>query len=245
MTETAAAEFVSTPEVASPRFDAVIACGMGPMELKPSHSPRENPVPANVFNFFNAVAAKIAVAKGWTGEGILSGYRSRQSPRDGARPDVQLEELARSEGGLLAHIYDHTRPKNTDRAAVLQAVEQKTIEENARTTFGNIFEGLNFLDTKAANGHFEGTFGVVSSEFHGPRIAEMLKAFGLANGRFVAAEGVLRAAGYTGGKRGWGPQYEAYNDGAYPGQPAGLQNLQDNPSYVTRDLTGQTVAAIS
>ena len=209
-----------------PQFEAVIACGMGPMELKASSDRQKNPVPSNVFNFFNAVATKILVSKGWAKEGILSGYPSSQA----------LKDLERSEGSVLAHIFDQTRPKNTLKAAVDQAVILKTIEEKAKTTFGNIFEGLNLLDAEDPKGHFDGNFGVVSCEFHGPRIAEMLKAFGLTNGRFIAAEGVLRAAGYTGGKKGWGGTYDTYNRGAYPGQPAGLQNLVDNPSYVTRDL---------
>lgn len=225
-----------TTETVQPHFEAVIACGMGPMELKPSRDPSRNPVPANVFNFFNAVAAKILVSKGWAKEGILSGYRSRQTSREGIRQDVAIEELARSEGGILAHIYDQTRPKNTQRRAVLQAADFMIIEEKAQTTFGNIFEGLNLLDQKHPKGYFDGSFGVESIEFHGPRIAEILTAFGLTNGRFIAAEGVLRAAGYTGGERGWGPTYDLYTRGAYPEQPAGLQNMQDNPSYVTRDL---------
>ncbi len=215
-----------TKEMIQPHFDAVIACGMGPMELKPSRDPKRNPVPTNVFNFFNAVATKILVSKGWAGEGILSGYPSSQA----------LKDLEQSEGSVLAHIFDQTRPKNTMFEAVDQAVKLKTIEDKARTTFGNILEGLNLLDTKDSTRHFDGSFGVVSSEFHGPRIAEMFKAFRLTNGRFISAEGVLGAAGYTGGVRGFGPTYDMYNNGAYPGQPAGLQNLVDNPSYVTRDL---------
>ncbi len=234
MTETS--EQPPVKEALQTHFDAVIACGMGPMELKASRVPSRNPVPANVFNFFNAVATKILVSRGWAKEGILSGMYSRKIVREGIRPDVALEELARSEGSVLAHIYDQTRPKNTGKEAVDMAVPLKIIEDKARTTFGNIFEGLNLLDAKDPQGHFEGNFGVVSPEFHGPRIEEMLKSFGLTNGRFVAAEGVLSAAGYTGGVRGFGPTYDAYNNGAYPGQPAGLQNLEDNPSYVTRDL---------
>ena len=65
----------------------------------------------------------------------------------------------------------------------------------------------------------------------------MCKAFGLVNGRFISAEGVLGAAGYRRGS-GFGPTYDSFNKGAYPGQPAGLQNLQDNPAYVTRDVAG-------
>lgn len=224
MTETA--EQPVTKEILQPRFDAVIACGMGPMELKRSHDPNRNPVPTNVFNFFNAVATKILVSRGWAKEGILSGYPSSQALRD----------LAQSEGGVLAHIYDRTRPKRTLKEAVDMAVPLKTIEDKAKTTFGNILEGVNLLDAKNARGYFDGTLGVVSCEFHGPRIAEMLKAFGLRGGRFISAEGTLRAAGYTGGVCGFGSTYETYNTGAYPGQPAGLQNLKDNPPYVTRDL---------
>ncbi|KKU49458.1 hypothetical protein A2875_01620 [Candidatus Gottesmanbacteria bacterium RIFCSPHIGHO2_01_FULL_46_14] len=229
-------EPTKSKEVIAPRFDAVIACGMGPMELKASHDPKTNPVPSNVFNYFNAVATKNLVARGWAREGILSGYHSRQTQREGIRTDVALEELARSESSVLAHIFDQTRPKDTDIEAVKGAAKLKILEENAKTTFGNIFEGLNLLDRKDPQGYFSGSFGVVSSEFHGPRIAEMFQAFGLTNGRFISAEGVLRASGYMGGARGWGPTYDGYNRGAYPGQPAGLQNLVDNPSYVTRDL---------
>lgn len=239
MTETlfvGQAEAILSPEKAHPHFDAVIACGMGPVELKASRDPKRNPVPTNVFNFFNAVATKILVSKGWAAEGIVSGTKSRGAAREGVRPDVALEELARSEGSILEHIYRGTRPKQTMKDAVDAAVKLVTIEDQATTTFGNILEGLNLLDEKAPNGHFDGSFGVVSSEFHGPRIAEMLNAFGLSNGRFVSAEGVLAAAGYSGGTRGFGPAYDNFNKGAYPGQPAGIQNLQDNPSYVTRDL---------
>lgn len=213
-------------ETIQPRFEAVIACGMGPMELKASRDPHRNPVPTNVFNFFNAVASKISVAKGWAREGVLSGYPSSQT----------LKDFAQSEGGVLSHIYGQTRPKHTLKQAVDMAGSLKTIEDKATTTFGNILEGLNILDAKDARGHFDGIFGVVSCEFHGPRIAEMLKAFGLKNGRFVSAEGVLRAAGYSGGVRGFGPTYELFNTRAYPNQPAGLQNIEDSPSYVTRDL---------
>lgn len=219
-----------------PHFEAVIACGMGPVELKISRDPKLNPVPANVFNFFNAVATKILVSKGWAGEGILSGMKSRKSVREGVRPDVALEELVRSEGSILDHIFRQTRPKNIPKDTVDTAVAFATIEDEAKTTFGNIFEGLNLLDAKSPKGYFDGRFGIVSCEFHGPRIAEMFKALGLTNGRFISAEGVLGAAGYTGGIRGFGPTYDTYNNGAYPGQPAGLQNLQDNPGYVTRDL---------
>lgn len=236
MSEAMSSDQLPTKETVQPRFEAVIACGMGPMELKPSRDPKRNPVPTNVFNFFNAVAAKILVTKGWASEGILSGYKSRQTAREGIREDVALEELVRSEGGVLAHIYDQTRPKKVAKEAVDQAETFMTIDEKAKTTFGNILEGLNLLDAKDSKGHFDGSFGVVSPEFHGPRIAEMFKAFGLTNGRFISAEGVLGAAGYTGGIRGFGPTYDMYNNGAYPGQPVGLQNLQDNPSYVTRDL---------
>lgn len=229
-------EGIPTPEVAHRHFDAVIACGMGPVELKTSRDPNRNPVPANVFNFFNAVATKILVSKGWAGEGILSGTQSRKTAREGVRPDIALEELARSEGSILEHIFRQTRPKNTLKDAVGAAVKLATIEDRAKTTFGNILEGLNLLDAKDSKGHFDGSFGVVSSEFHGPRIAEMCKAFGLGNGRFISAEGVLGAAGYTGGARGFGPTYDSFNKGAYPSQPAGIQNLQDNPAYVTRDV---------
>ena len=37
----------------------------------------------------------------------------------------------------------------------------------------------------------------------------MCKAFGLVNGRFISAEGVL-GAGYTGGARGFGPTYDSF-----------------------------------
>lgn len=236
MTESNYRELSAPKETAVSHFDAVIACGMGPVELKSSRDPKTNPVPSNVFNFFNAVATKILVSKGWAGEGILSGTQSRKAAREGARPDVALEELAQSEGSILEHIFRQTRPKNTLKSAIDAAVPLASIEDQAKTTFGNIFEGLNLLDAKAPNGHFDGNFGVVSCEFHGPRITEMFRAFGLGKGKFVSAEGVLGAAGYTGGSRGFGPTYDSYNNGAYPSQPAGLQNLQDNPAYVTRDL---------
>ena len=112
----------TTPEVAHRHFDAVIACGMGPVELKTTRDPNRNPVPANVFNFFNAVATKILVSRGWAGEGILSGTQSRKTAREGVRPDVALEELAQSEGSILEHIFRQTRPKNTQKQPVMSVI---------------------------------------------------------------------------------------------------------------------------
>ena len=151
------AEVAPTPEVAHRHFDAVIACGMGPVELKTSRDPNRNPVPTNVFNFFNAVATKILVSRGWAGEGILSGTQSRKIAREGVRPDVALEELAQSEGSILEHIFRQTRPKNTLKDAVDRAVKLVTIEDRQRP-FGNILEGLNLLDAKDSKGHFDGSF---------------------------------------------------------------------------------------
>ena len=180
-----------TKEVIAPRFDAVIACGMGPVELKASKDPKTNPVPENILNTFNAVATKILVSKGWAKQGILSGYQSRKEPREGIGADVALAELASSEARVLAHGFDQARPKGVPIEAIGKAEKIRVLEEKARTVFGNILEGINLLDRTDPNGYFQGSFGIVAPEFLGPRIAETLKAFGISGGKPVSSASLI------------------------------------------------------
>lgn len=242
---------VHTERVGVHPLDAVIVCGMGPVELLPSKSPDIHPVPSNIFNVFNAVAAKIMVAKGWANEAILSGFRSRKEKRTGI-PDALAEaEVHFSEGAILERVYRSAHPskgihdvlegelrtaRETVQHALSVADTKQTIEDAATTTFRNILEGLNLMEHKNPDGYFSGTFAVISPRFHGPRIKEMLRCFGLTKGRFLAAEDVVGAVGYQSGTRGFGAKYDTFVRAAFPSQPAGLQNLYDNPSYVTKEL---------
>lgn len=232
-------------------FGAVFVCGMGPVELLSSRTPDLHPVPANVFNVFNAVAAKIMVAKRWAKEAILSGYKSRKEPRTGISVNLAQAETSFSEGAILERVYRSAHPSKgihdipeAELGAARQMVQhalfradiKQTVEDSAPTTFRNILEGLNVMENKNPDHYFSGTFAVISPRFHGPRIKEMLRCFGLKKGRFLAAEDVIGSVGYQGGQRGFGAKYDAFVNAAFPSQPAGLQNLYDNPSYVTKEL---------
>ena len=252
MTEMARSEsMIHTEREHAQPLGAVIVCGMGPVELLPSRTPDVHPVPANVFNVFNAAAAKIMVAKGWANEAILSGFHSRKEVRADIPSALAQIERATSEAAILESVYRASHPsrgihevrgdslheaRKTLQESIRRADEHGTQEPEAPTTFRNIIEGLNMMGKRNKDGYFSGKFGVISPRFHGPRIQEMLKCFGLKNGRFLAAEDVLGAVGYHGGRKGFGSKYDHLNHAAYPSQPAGLQNLYDNPSYVTREL---------
>ncbi|OIO13859.1 hypothetical protein COY59_05480 [Candidatus Gottesmanbacteria bacterium CG_4_10_14_0_8_um_filter_37_24] len=121
-----------------------------------------------------------------------------------------------------------------DENSTAEACTVRDVE--ARTTFANIINGLNRFDDEYG-GYFKGNLAILSSEWHIPRIAEMIRAFGLDTTQPLAAERVLKHFGYElkniYKRNSWFERTEATT---YNGQFSGLQNLQDNPAYVTFEL---------
>lgn len=201
-------------------FDAIVACGMGPLELRPTRV-ESNFVAKNVYNFLNAISAKLLVAHGGAEEAIVSGYASGR-----VTPNL-------SEAALLQHTFARAKPKWLSKRAAQRAEKPTILEPNATTTFGNIIQAINLLD-KRSGGYWEGTLGVISSEFHGPRVDQMLKMFGV-RGQFLSAERIFKRFGYTGRLHpltGW----QEHEEATYRGQPDNYKNLLHNPQYVTKYL---------
>ncbi len=229
-------------------LDAVVVCGMGPVALRETRtlgSDDVNLVAANFMNFLNGVSANLIMSHGAAETVILSGYKSQNANIDNPSP-LQILEKTTSEADLLDNTLMRARPKGLtdDEKQRISDGDRVILEQDARTTFGNIIQALNLLDKKTG-GHWEGSFAVLSSEFHGPRIREMLDAFGLKDSKILSAERILKRFGYTGRlhpitDKLTGKPWEEFEEIVYKGQPAGLQNLQDNPSYVTFELANIT-----
>lgn len=250
MNETRGTEISTRPErEKTPRFDAVVVCGMGPVALKETRIPT-NLVARNYMNFLNAVSAKLLGSHGVAERVVLSGRASQEYAGVTNLSELQKMEKQTSEAELLAYTYTRATPKNVTSAERTSADAKVTLEPEAKTTFGNIIQTLNMLD-KEADGYWEGSLGIISSEFHGPRIAEMVDAFGLSNAHFLSAERIFKHFGYKGRlypreKSGYtetdgGSKLRTqFEEDVYKGQPAGLENLKTNPSYVTFELAALT-----
>lgn len=171
---------------------------------------------------------------------VTSGTRSAKYDKKDLA-DIEQRELVTSEGQLLADTYGRARGKGVTSEGRLRADQILEVDSAAKTTFDNIIQALNLLDQRSG-GYWTGNFAVLSAEFHGPRIKEMLTAFGIKNSRVLSSERVLLHYGYRGdrfyptGDFGYGKSYPEFEEDVYRSQPAGPQNLQDNPSYVTFEL---------
>lgn len=223
---------VKNPEVIRKApLDVLVVCGMGPVKLMDIKG-SERLFPAQPYNRLNAIAAKLIASNGIAETVIVSGTKSAK--------EGTAREVDTSEAELLADTYDRARGKGVTAQGNQKAAEVLELDRQARTTFDNIIQALNILDGRN-NGYWEGSFGLLSAQFHGPRLQEMLRAFGIKNSYVLSAENVLRHYGYQGrlypsGDFGYGVSYEQFEEMVYQSQPAGLQNLQDNPSYVTFEL---------
>ncbi len=212
-------------------LQTVIVAGMGPVDLAEIRS-SDRLFPNSPYARRNAQAAKILASRGLSDTVIMSGFQSN--------PETSVTEAA-----LQKDTYDRMQatflPKELRQEASEKAQNAIVEEAQAETTFANITRSLNLLD-KNNNGLYENPFSVLSSRFHTPRIAEMVKAFGL-NAKVLSAEEIMEHYGY----RNIDPEQIADSSGnkvpfqekldeTYANQPGGLQNLQDNPSYVTFEL---------
>lgn len=216
-------------------LDSVVVCGMGPVRFKDLKG-SERLFPLHPYNRLNAIAAKLLASNGIVETVVTSGTRSAASEKQGLQGIEALEQKT-SEGELLADTYDRARGKGIDVVGKTRAEKIIEIDSAAKTTFDNVIQTINALDAKNG-GYWQGSIAVLSSEFHVPRIKEILTAFGIKDARVLSAERILRHFGYTGrlyptGDFGYGKSYEEFEEAVYRGQPAGLENLQDNPSYAT------------
>lgn len=237
-------------------LDAVVVCGMGPLSLDENlrmqlQGRTDRLFPNQPYMRINANAAKLLAAHGIIDTVIMSGRKTAKPPPEEVpvrkrektleQKKVRLQKKATgiTEAELLADTFDRMRGKNISQEGRERAAKILEIDPNAATTFDNIIQALNMMDKKN-NGYWEGKLGVLSAEFHSPRLKEMIDAFGI-NAIVLAAEQVHRQYGYNGrlypsGDFGFGVSYEDFEEGVYKSQPAGLQNLQDNPAYVTFEL---------
>lgn len=229
--------FSSKEVIGKAPLDAVIVCGMGPAALLPISS--ERLFPRNPFMRLNAFAAKLVTSNRIADRVIVSGTKTAKPSGNEEKSPLEEKELATSEAEILADTYDRMRGRSITPDKRAKAAEIIELDHAATTTFDNIFQGLNILDEQSG-GYWEGSLGVISSEFHMPRIAEMIEAFGLASARPLSAEQILRHFGYEKlyptGEVFPGKSFAELEEETYQGQPAGLQNLQDNPAYVTFEL---------
>ncbi len=221
-------------------IDAVVVCGMGPLKLQDLKG-SDRLFPAHPLNRVSAIAAKELAVKGVVDTVITSGTTTGKSEKQGLSRIESLEQLA-SEGELLADTYDRASiGKGQNSQGYEHAEKNIRVDSAAKTTFDNVIQALNVLDAKNG-GYWQGSIAVLSSEFHGPRIQEILTAFGLADARVLSAERVLQHFGYRAdrfypkGDFGYGKTFEEFEEAIYRGQPGSLENLQDNPSYVTFEL---------
>lgn len=221
-------------EMVPKTFDAVVVCGMGPLALRETRpeTAGKNLVARNLYNFLNAIAGKLLVAHGVTDEVIVSGFKSQKQPGDSVLREIERNT---TEAQLLKHTFERAHPKGVSPEDRMRADKAVTEEPLATTTFGNFIQALNQLDAKAAGGHWDGSLGVVSSEFHGPRISEMLKMFGV-NGRFISAERVMHRFGYKNVYPRESSSWKELEQATYNGQPQNYENLRQNPAYVTKYL---------
>lgn len=226
-----------TEQLKKAPIDSVVVCGMGPVKLQDLKG--ERLFPLQPYNRLNAIAAKLIASNGVVDTVITSGTKSAKSEKEDLTP-IEKREVETNEGELLADTYDRATGKGVSVEGKIRAKQIIEIDTTAKTTFDNIIQALNSLDDKNG-GYWQGKFAVLSSEFHGPRIKEMLTAFGIENSCVLSAERILRHFGYSGrlypiGDFGYGKSYEEFEEDVYRSQPAGLENLQDSPPYVTFEL---------
>ena len=225
--------------VSKASIDAVVVAGMGPVKLKDLKG-SERLFPLNPYNRLNAIAAKELARKGIVDTVITSGTTTGKSEKQPLGRIESLEQVV-SEGELLADTYDRASiGKSLNPEGYARAEKIIQIDSIAKTTFDNVIQAINTLDVR--NGvYWQGSIAILSSEFHGPRIQEILTAFGIKDARVLSAERILRHFGYNSrlypkGDFGYGQSYEEFEESIYRAQPAGLENLRDNPSYVTFEL---------
>lgn len=220
-------------------LDAVVVCGMGPVKLQDVKG-SERLYPLQPYNRPNSIAAKLLASNNIADFVVVSGTKTAKYDKKDLT-NIEQRELATSEAELLADTYDRARGKGVTPEGKRRADQIIEIDSDAKTTFDNVIQALNLLDGKSG-GYWNGNFAVLSAEFHGPRIKEILTAFGIENSRVLSAERVLFHYGYRGDRFyptrdfGYGKSYAEFEEDVYRGQPAGLQNLQDNPSYVVFEL---------
>jgi|SRR3989344_663871 len=214
-----------------PTSEATVICGMGPVDLKKSVTSARL-YPNSPYMRRNAQAANLASVNGLTRRLIMSGFASGRKESDIPESTVLKDTAVRM---MPTHLPPEDRVEKKQRAVSAEYLQE---DPEATTTFGNIVHGLNKLDEQSPQGYFDGWIDVLSSQFHGPRIMEMLKGFGLDRGRFVSAEQTLAHFGYTNinPREVSGSPYEEWETKVYEGQPVSLQNLQDNPLYVIFEL---------
>lgn len=221
-------------------LDAVVVCGMGPLRLDEHIKGSERLFPIQPYMRLNANAGKLVASNGLVETVIVSGTKTSKIPKDTKDP-FAIKERETSEAELLADTFDRMGGKGITPEVKARAGKILRLDTQATTTFDNIIQALNLLDSQH-NGYWEGEFGVLSAEFHMPRIEEMIRAFGLQNAHALSAEQILRHYGYEkiypreyGGK-----SFEEFQEGVYDNQPAGLESLQNRPAYVTLELAKVT-----
>lgn len=220
-------------------LDVVVVCGMGPVKLQDVKG-SERLYPLQPYNRPNSIAAKLLASNGITYLVVTSGTKTAIHDKENLT-DIEQRELATSEGALLADTYDRARGKGVTPEGRERADQIIEIDSAAKTTFDNVIQALNLLDQRSG-GYWSGNLAVLSAEFHGPRIKEILTAFGIKNSRVLSAERVLAHFGYRTDRLypsqdfGYGKPYQEFEEDVYRGQPAGLENLQNNPPYVTSEL---------
>lgn len=222
-------------------LDAVAVCGMGPVSLQRILG-SDRAYPASPFARRNAQAAKLLRSHRLADKIIVSGFRSSKIPEGKNIEDLsshRQKEVTTSEATLLADTYDRMSPTSLPleerKLASSEAVANLILEEEALTSVDNIIQAVNMLDDR--DGHFQGKFGVLSSEFHIPRVQESLKALGI-QAAVLSADRVMRHYGYEhiNPREAWGMKFEELEGKTYEAQPAGLENLQDNPAYIVAEL---------
>lgn len=105
-----------------------------------------------------------------------------------------------SEADVLQDTLNRARGKGVGETGNREAAKITKRDTLARTTFDNMIQAINKLD-RDHGGYWNGDwskFAVLSAKFHGPRIAEMFKAFGLSGARVLSAEDILTHYGYSG-----------------------------------------------
>jgi len=198
---------------------------MGPVDLQDIKA-SDRLFPNSAYARRNAQAAKILGARELSPQIIMSGYESNSEVHPGvSEARLQADTYARMQATFL--------PAELRPEAQNAAERSLVLEPEAETTFANIIRSINLLD-KEHRKLFDGSIAILSSRFHTPRIAEMIKAFGLSEQASVlSSEEIMDHYGY----KNINPVgFEERENKTYKNQPGGLQNLQDNPSYVLAEL---------
>lgn len=203
----------------SPCFDAVVVCGMGPLRLQHLKGSARL-FPANPYNCHHALAAKLLAANGVAGHVILSGWDSNRGPAGRLATAEELREMRTTEGDLLVDLYRRARGIGITHEGQARAETIVDVDRQARTTGGNIIAGFNILDAVRA-GYWHGSLGILSSEHHLPRIAELIRAFGIQHAKPLSAQAIISHYGYREDRLypradfGYGIGYAAWEDEAY------------------------------